>query len=426
MVPEKTPNLKLKKPDYENGVADIRIFNENWDILDEASKKIENEMTETNDKVDNGLNKKLNKGTYEGDADDLKREIDGKEPAFSKKSGFNLEKTDNFIDDANKLLTSKAGHGLKKEVDNKVSKSGDTMTGVLRMEGNTGISFSGKANISFNSMETPTGEVNTLTLWNDIGKISMGLRPDGAAFMQSKNLTTKSKEAIAAINEINIHKVSKSGDTMTGGLKFKDTLYIATADEKVNMGYANGKGQFIIWNGYSQQSIALKDDGAGVFGAKNLNTLNKDVIKAVNELMAFTGYNHKIYWKFPLSSAVVGGLYLHEGNKSIYKCIKSYNGPLLSNPNNHFISMNTYRNNRMICQTVRVVKISGTGSEWKTIEYPETFWANNCAIFIQNTGNFTDKAPVFKINTDRTRYCVINFDGFYYEADMIFLKIWEE
>ena len=34
MVPEKTPNLKLKKPDYENGVADIRIFNENWDILD--------------------------------------------------------------------------------------------------------------------------------------------------------------------------------------------------------------------------------------------------------------------------------------------------------------------------------------------------------------------------------------------------------
>lgn len=80
MVPEKTPNLKLKKPDYENGVADIRIFNENWDILDEANKNIENEMTETNDKVDNGLNKKLNKGTYEGDADDLKREIDGKLP----------------------------------------------------------------------------------------------------------------------------------------------------------------------------------------------------------------------------------------------------------------------------------------------------------------------------------------------------------
>lgn len=89
MVPEKTPNLKLKKPDYENGVADIRIFNENWDILDEASKKIENEMTETNDKVDNGLKTKLDKGSYGGDADDLKREIDGKEPAFSKNTGFN-------------------------------------------------------------------------------------------------------------------------------------------------------------------------------------------------------------------------------------------------------------------------------------------------------------------------------------------------
>lgn len=122
MVPEKTPNLKLKKPDYENGVADIRIFNENWDILDEANKKIENEMAETNDKVDNGLKTKLDKGSYGGDADDLKREIDGKEPSFSKNTGFNKEKTDNYNEnDTNKLFTQKGAYNLNKELQQNIN-----------------------------------------------------------------------------------------------------------------------------------------------------------------------------------------------------------------------------------------------------------------------------------------------------------------
>lgn len=165
MVPEKTPNLKLKKPDYENGVADIRIFNENWDILDEANKKIENEMTETNDKVDNGLNKKLNKGTYEGDADDLKREIDGKEPAFSKKSGFNKEKTDSYNEnDTNKLFTQKGANDLKREVDNKVSKAGDTMTGRLNLLQNSKSSqLIGARN------ESDNGDINDRFLTEQMG-----------------------------------------------------------------------------------------------------------------------------------------------------------------------------------------------------------------------------------------------------------------
>lgn len=55
--------LGLKNP------ADFRKFSKSLMMLDRILK-------ETNYNVDNGLNKKLNKGTYEGDADDLKNNID--------------------------------------------------------------------------------------------------------------------------------------------------------------------------------------------------------------------------------------------------------------------------------------------------------------------------------------------------------------
>lgn len=113
--------LGLKNP------ADFRKFSKSLMMLDRILK-------ETNYNVDNGLNKKLNKGTYEGDADDLKREIDGKEPAFSKKSGFNKDKTSVFTErDSDKLFTQEGANDLKREVDNKVSKAGDTMTGRLNL-----------------------------------------------------------------------------------------------------------------------------------------------------------------------------------------------------------------------------------------------------------------------------------------------------
>ena len=50
----------------------------------------------------------------------LKKSIDGKEPAITKKSGFNLEKTDSFEEDnTNKLATAKALKSLHDEVDKK-------------------------------------------------------------------------------------------------------------------------------------------------------------------------------------------------------------------------------------------------------------------------------------------------------------------
>ena len=101
--------LGLKNP------ADFRKFSKSLIMLDRILK-------ETNDKVDNGLKTKLDKGSYGGDADDLKREIDGKEPSFSKNTGFNKEKTDNYNEnDTNKLFTQKGAYNLNKELQQNIN-----------------------------------------------------------------------------------------------------------------------------------------------------------------------------------------------------------------------------------------------------------------------------------------------------------------
>uniref|UniRef100_UPI0026376DA4 phage baseplate protein n=1 Tax=uncultured Cetobacterium sp. TaxID=527638 RepID=UPI0026376DA4 len=118
--------------------------------------------------------KKLDKGTYSGKAEDLKADIDTKEPKFIKNSGFNKVKTDLAENDTNKVFSAKGAfdlktwlvtnyttlmnnirenltnmintktpHGgynrtsqdLKNEVDSKLSKNGGIATGVITMQG---------------------------------------------------------------------------------------------------------------------------------------------------------------------------------------------------------------------------------------------------------------------------------------------------
>ncbi|MGL5855602.1 MAG: head fiber protein, partial [Cetobacterium sp.] len=57
--------------------------------------------------------KKLNKGAYLGDAQDLKNDIDSKEPIIDKKSGWNLDKTDLIENDTNKIFSAKGAFDLK-------------------------------------------------------------------------------------------------------------------------------------------------------------------------------------------------------------------------------------------------------------------------------------------------------------------------
>ena len=320
MVPEKTPNLKLKKPDYENGVADIRIFNENWDILDGASKKIENEMTETNDKVDNGLKTKLDKGSYEGDADDLKREIDGKEPAFEKNSGFNKEKTDSYNEnDTNKLFTQKGANDLKNEVDNKVSKNGDRMTGFFgiyngTLEVDKKYDFDGypskdasdpnnytnsyiqKYSTSNNSMYViGDGEENARKFGIQVGHRdktyanstgTLDLNPLGGDVKINNNIAWHTG------NFNPDDKFNVSGGTIHGPVSIdaKETqLYLKSYGKSVGKLQCNDTDITLENTNGGKAFMVLKGDGKVLLNAINLKTNSKEVIMAINEIKEMIG-----------------------------------------------------------------------------------------------------------------------------------------
>lgn len=297
MVPEKTPNLKLKKPDYENGVADIRIFNENWDILDEANKKIENEMAETNDKVDNGLKTKLDKGSYEGDADDLKREIDGKEPAFSKKSGFNLNKTDSYEeDDTNKVGTARALKRLYDWIRNKL------------------------ANLTL-SWDRITNKPNLMT---------------------SENVQTLLK-----------NKVDKAGDTMSGVLKMQGKTF-STIEFKGNNSSGDigwdGRENIFFRNTTSNHGIRLNNDGSTNITASNLESINKEIVASINETSKVI--NNTKYKTFPITTANINDVFYHIPTSKFYICKQEYSGTTLNNPNSNFIEFSVLENNKNIEQKV--------------------------------------------------------------------------
>ncbi|MGL5655916.1 MAG: head fiber protein [Fusobacteriaceae bacterium] len=84
-----TEYLKLNKPGYEN-LADIEILNENFEKIDKNAKE--------------SLEK-----------------INSKEPAISKKTGFNLDKTDVTEDNTNKLFTAKGALNLLNTLTNAIN-----------------------------------------------------------------------------------------------------------------------------------------------------------------------------------------------------------------------------------------------------------------------------------------------------------------
>lgn len=180
----------------------------------------------------------LNKASQaQSSADKAQSTADGKENAFEKKSGFNLDKTDNAINDTNKLFTAKGAYNLKNEVDTKVSKSGDTMTGDLRLklshendiksvdildnEGNDYVKLyaNGKYGLVLRNKKSQTG----LTISND-----------GNLYLDAINLRTSSKEVIGAINELvdgknNLFEMIQGNS----GIKFdKNLIFLNDAGEK--------------------------------------------------------------------------------------------------------------------------------------------------------------------------------------------------
>lgn len=182
-MPDLTPNLNLKKPNWDTDVADIRVFNDNMDIIDEKvatiDESLENLGDEKQNKEDSSLfttvknivgainelfSNKLDKGGYTGTAQNLLTEIskkasktqlgriiigkglttdsDGRTSIVSKNDGITINDNDiqlNVYNGVDSTSTTRAGsaNAVKQAYDNangRVSKSGDTMTNTLNIK----------------------------------------------------------------------------------------------------------------------------------------------------------------------------------------------------------------------------------------------------------------------------------------------------
>ena len=207
--------LKLLKPEPNDFVDVAKHISENYDKLDQNAKS-------NNETLTNLSNNKLDKGTYSGNASNLKSEIDGK-----------------------------------------VSKSGDTMTGALTISASKypGIIFNGPdiAAVGY-SVENEYTYIKAGT--------GTGLRiySDNTVTLQANNLNTKNKEVVAAINE-NYEKFKNfcpfpiNSIFLTLGTENPATLFLVTTWEKQ-------EGRFLLG---SNSAYTL-----GSTGGSSTTTLSKE------------------------------------------------------------------------------------------------------------------------------------------------------
>ena len=241
-MPDLTPNLNLKKPNWDTEAADIRVFNDNMDIIDEkitdANKTIQNLEEKKQNKEDISLKTiaktivgdinelfatKLDKGGYTGNAKNLNDEI-------SKKAsktvlgrmivGDNLTVDDNgrvsatkteIVNDlttggADKALSGDMGKELN---ENKLNKTGGDVSGLLsiKSEPYSEIQFKSSASNNQGAVGAFVGADNTTSYVylrnNQQAKTSkLSLYQNGYATLTASNLTTPQKEVIGAINDI--------------------------------------------------------------------------------------------------------------------------------------------------------------------------------------------------------------------------------
>jgi microcystin-dependent protein len=156
---------------------------------------------------------KLQKGTYPGKASDLKSEIDKK---ASKTTLGRIIVGDNLTVDSNGRMSGNpavdisgkldkgtySGNAgdLKAEIDGKFSKSGGGLSGSISIRNDT------NPVVNF---DTATGsyqgfvgrQPDSIILYNNISKKYISLGDDGSGVFHATNLNTTSKEVIGAINE---------------------------------------------------------------------------------------------------------------------------------------------------------------------------------------------------------------------------------
>ncbi len=86
-------------------------------------------------------------------------------------------------------------------------------------------------------------------------------------------------------------KVSKTGDTMTGQLEIKinpqhtaDFLYLYRNNDKI-ASLGGGADDFFIHNSVANTTLQMKNNGYAFYPALNLETISKEVVGAINEVL---------------------------------------------------------------------------------------------------------------------------------------------
>lgn len=164
-------------------------------------------------------------------------------------------------------------------------------------------------------------------------------------------------------------KVSKSGDTITGKLIVNDRIYTdrsIACNMKLNstwvagleaiydgertsmIGFYNENGilDYTYLGGViGEFNMKLYANGNAYIKAKNLKTNSKEIVEAINEnkINIDTNMGTTQNGNFPLSKAIVGNTY-RASNGKLYKCIKTYDGSLISVPNSNFEELSIYKN----------------------------------------------------------------------------------
>ena len=183
----------------------------------------------------------------------------GKENKINKKSGFNLDKSDSVTSNSsNTIATSSAiktaydkASQAQSTADEKVSKSGDTLTGALNFT-----TASGKVL----SIDTPTGKGTIYTdshhghgiaIQNTSTKNFLFMGDNGETLIDAKNLNTSKKEIVAAINELNSKIASHCPYTVgdiyiTTRSENPSTIWLGTTWDKIEgrflLGTSGGAG----------------------------------------------------------------------------------------------------------------------------------------------------------------------------------------
>lgn len=195
----------------------------------------------------------------------LKNIANSKEPAISKKTGFNLDKTNDTENDSNKLFTAKGALDLYNElttaISTKVSKNGDTMNGSLTISnGDILVKTSGKKIIASHGYGYSLYDKNLnskyLAYIDEKGTIQIGYGADNTPINFQKAPTILNSAVITA-NEFNV------GSTYLANVN-ANTL-IKTGTYGIHSAYATVANNipYQAW-GYLETKVSLNDGSDAV------------------------------------------------------------------------------------------------------------------------------------------------------------------